>query len=621
MSSAPIGVISEGFAWRYRGRPRPALAGLDFELAAGQVLLVLGPSGSGKSTLARALVGIVPHALQGDWTGRLSVGGMDIPGTSPARLGADVGIVFQDPDSQLVMPRVEDEVAFGLENRGWAPGAMAGRVHESLAAVGLAGFEARLSQTLSGGEKQRLALADVLAPGPGLIVLDEPTANLDPPGMYSVFQQLGDLAERREHTFVIVEHRLDAALPMADLVLLIDGDGHQIGFGRPEEVGRRHGAELDRIGGWLPAAWRSARADDVRIEPGAAEGVGSEPRAGEGGGRPDGGPGKDSPTLQVAVRGPETGHPIAVVDRLSVDYVAETPSTIRRALDQVSLSIAMGERVALVGPNGSGKSTLLFALAGLRRPDGGTVRVGDGRSSPNRDPARMPSREAAAHIGLVLQDPELGFVGRTVFEDATAGEWEGAPSHVERRGRAETLLERFGLTRVRDADPFRVSQGEQRRLSLASVAIRSPVLLLLDEPTFGLDRLGSDRVVALLDEGRERGQAQVLATHDPRLVPSCDRVVALDGGRIVFDGTAPAFLAAPPYRPPEPWQPQGRAFGRSASAELSGSATAAAVDGAPGNRFVSDVPVTVDRRIEPVPADRRVAPDRPAAPAHPRGRR
>jgi energy-coupling factor transport system ATP-binding protein len=228
-----------------------------------------------------------------------------------------------------------------------------------------------------------------------------------------------------------------------------------------------------------------------------------------------------------------------------------------------------------VGPNGSGKSTLLFALAGLRRPDAGTVRVGDGRSAPNRDPARMASREAASRIGLVLQDPELGFIGRTVVEDAAAGDWDGAPPRGERRTIAEALLARFGLTHISDADPFRVSQGEQRRLSLASVALRSPALLLLDEPTFGLDRLGSDRVIALLDEGREHGQAQVLATHDPRLVPSCDRVIALDAGRVVFNGTAEAFLAAPPYRPPDPWQPHHGALPTARNVPIASDAAAA----------------------------------------------
>ena len=526
---APPQVLASGFGWTYAGRPAPALRGLTFRIPSGSVLLVLGPSGSGKSTLARALAGIVPHALHGRWEGRLAVGDLDVPITPPARLGERVGIVFQDPESQLVMARVEDEVAFGLENRGWSRAAMLDSVPRVLQRVGLAGFEPRLTQALSGGEQQRLAIADVLAPLPGCIVLDEPTANLDPPGMAAVFDVLGALASERRHTIVIVEHRVEAALPLADLVLILDAVGQQIAFGPPAEVGPRHAATLERSGGWVPSAWLRGATGGHGWSAGRVRVAGGE--------------------RTVGGRLPK--HPVVEARGIVVRYPAETPGSWRTALDGVGLRLHPGERVALVGPNGSGKSTLLSALAGLRRPDSGTVRVGDGRAEPSTDPSRLRSDHLADLVGLLFQDPELGFVAPTVGRETVA-----RTARRSGRGEASTsaVLARFGLAGFADWNPYQLSQGEQRRLSLAAYALDPPAILLLDEPTFGLDRLGAERVLGLLDEASSGGQAQLLATHDPRLLPACDRVVALESGHVVFDGAVAEFLAAPPYRPAEPWR-------------------------------------------------------------------
>ena len=529
----PPAIEAVGLGWTYAGRSHPALQGLTFSLEPGRVLLVLGPSGSGKSTLARALAGLVPHTLPGQWQGRLRVGELEIA-TTPARfLGERVGLVFQDPDCQLVMARVDDEVAFGLENRGWARADMQARVPETLARVGLAGFEMRGTNTLSGGEKQRLAIADVLVAEPSLLVFDEPTANLDPPGMYDTLEQIAELARRREHTLVLIEHRLEAALPLADDVLLLDDAGQQLAFAPAGSVGREAVSMLDRCGAWVPRAWRGA--DLPAVAPSAATEAHPGPRT----------------ELLLRAAG------------LGLDYPADVSGT-HRALDGVSLDARAGERIAIVGPNGAGKSTLLFVLAGLRRPDRGTVGLrglarDDEPAEDLRDPSRLGPGEIASRVGLVFQDPELGFVARTARDEVTATD-RAARAH--RRGHdrgdhppdAEGTLARFGLGHLADEDPFRLSQGEQRRLSLAALVLRPPALLLLDEPTFGLDRRGTDSVLRLLDELRTSGQAQLLATHDPRLLPRCDRVVALDRGRVVFDGRPHEFLIDPPYSPAKPWR-------------------------------------------------------------------
>jgi energy-coupling factor transport system ATP-binding protein len=411
---------------------------------------------------------------------------------------------------------------------------MLARVPETLAQVGLEDLARRSTTTLSGGEKQRLAVAGILAAAPGLLVFDEPTANLDPPGMHAVFALLAGLAARRRHTIVLIEHRLEAALPLADDVLLLDDRGRQLAFGPAGSVDRKAVAKLGAAGAWVPRAWQGA---DIR-----ARVLGSG----------------------IAPRDRAIGPPLLEAESVAVRFPADE-SGERLALDGVSLSLRTSERVALVGPNGAGKSSLLLAMAGLLRPSEGTLRLRalprDGEpAEPMRDPARLGARQLAERIGLAFQDPELGFVARTARGEVEASEAAGGGRGSTGKGGAGGsggaggVLARFGLADHADDDPFRLSQGEQRRLSLAALALRPPGVLLLDEPTFGLDRRGTEAVLELLDSMRSAGQAQVLATHDPRLLSVCERVVALDRGRVVFDGSPQAFLAAPPFLPAGPWR-------------------------------------------------------------------
>ena len=536
-NSRPPEVVADDLHWTYRGAAMPALDGLSFRLPPGHTLLVLGPSGCGKSTLARALAGIVPHALAGSWSGHLWVDGSDVSATAPSLLGERVGLVFQDPESQLVMPRVEDEVAFGLENRGWPLAAMRERIPEALAEAGLAGFEPRASRSLSGGEQQRLALADVLAPLPGLLVFDEPTANLYPQGMVGFFERLGALTAGRAHTVVIIEHRLDAALSMADAVLLLDGSGRQLAYGAPDVVGAANAPTLEWLGGWIPTAWRGDRS--------ATEATASD----------------QAPTPARSL-GP------AVVRARGLTVRFREPGLDRIALADVDVEVRAGERVAVVGPNGCGKTTLLHVLAGVHATERGEVRLA-AADGAWLDPRHTASSLLPDLVGLVFQDPEVGFVARSVRDEVAPPGGRGPDGGPDAQA-VSAILERFGLSGLERRDPFRLSRGQQRRVSLAALAMRRPRVVLLDEPTYGLDRRATEQVLVLLDEGRDDGrddgrgdgrdhghddgQAQVLATHDPRLLPRCDRVVALDRGRVVFDGSSAAFLADPPYRPSAPWR-------------------------------------------------------------------
>ena len=449
---------------------------------------MVGPSGSGKSTLALALAGLIPHDIPGQCIGWLEVDGIDTAG-GLADIRGRVGLVFQDPDRQIVMERVEDDVAFGLENRAWPREAMVDRVPEALGEVGLAGFQRRRPNGLSGGEQQRLALSGVLAPRPGILVLDEPTANLDPPASAAMLDRLAGLRERRLTTLVLVEHRSDAAWRLADQVLALGADGRPIDIGPPQAVLERSGSAMHAAGIWLPAGdprWAASGAD----------------------------PAPPLPTTPVGI-------PIAEAYDIWFGYERGRP-----VLRDVDLAVTPAERIALTGLNGSGKSTLGRLMVGLLRPDRGTVRLG------RRDPARLRSTNLARIAGYVFQDPERQFLTGTVAEEVNLG------LRRPERARVPELMDRLGLPldRFGDRSPYRLSGGEQRRLSIACVLTRRPKLLVLDEPTFGQDRHGYEGLLAILRERVEDGAAIVMATHDERLVADlAERRVTLAGGRLTAD--------------------------------------------------------------------------------------
>ena len=455
-----------------------------FEVAPGECLLVVGPSGSGKSTLALAIAGLVPHEIPGEWSGRLEVDGLDAAVTPRVELAARVGLVFQDPGSQVVMDRVEDDVAFGLENRAWPPELMWTRVPEALDAVGLSGLARRRTGHLSGGEQQRLALAGALAPRPGILVLDEPTANLDPWGAAAFFDRLRAIRETRSATIVLIEHRADDAWALADSILALGADGAPVDFGRPSDVLTRSGDRLRDEGVWLPG--------DLLL-------TGPQPRS--------------------DVLGPL----LLDARNLSFGYDPAVP-----VIRHVELDLVAGERVALAGPNGSGKSTLGRLLAGLLRPTHGRVRL-DGA-----DPARLSAAELARRAGYVFQDPELQFLAARVGDEVFLG------LRPEERATAPEVMTGLGLPLEHFAgrSPYALSGGEQRRLSLACILVRRPALLVLDEPTFGQDRRGYEGLLAILRDRVAGGTCLVAATHDARFIRDvAGRRIALDGGRVVADET------------------------------------------------------------------------------------
>lgn len=470
-------IEARGWGWRHAGRSAWAIRGLDLTIEEGERVLLLGASGAGKSTLLLALAGLLDPSGGGEAEGELSV-----RGTSPIAARDETGLVFQDPETQLVMPRSGDDVAFGLENRCVPTERIWPAVHAALASVGFPYSDDRRTDALSGGEKQRLALAGTIALGARLLLLDEPTANLDPEGAAEVRATVASLVADRTRTLVMVEHRVADVVPLIDRVVVLDAGGGIVADGSPADVFAREGARLAALGVWVPgAALADARS---ATPPGAA---------------------------------------LASARDLAFRY----PATEAWALDGVDADVRAGEAVALVGPNGSGKSTLALLLAGLLRPARGDARLaGD-------EAWRLPARRLISRVGTVFQDPEHQFVARTVADELAVGPRRAGRPEEDARNIAARLLDRLHLAHLARANPFTLSGGEQRRLSVATAIATAPPLLVLDEPTFGQDLRTYRELVALIAAHRDGGGGVAFATHDRDLVRClADRSLRLRGGRI-----------------------------------------------------------------------------------------
>lgn len=486
-------VCARGWGWRHAGRKNAALSGVDLDIAPGERVLVLGPSGSGKSTLMGGLAGLLGGAEEGEATGTLTVDGV-----APAEARGRVGLLMQDPEAQVVLARVGDDVAFGMENLGVAREEIWPRVENSLEAVGLSVPLDHSTTELSGGQKQRLALASILAMGPGLLLLDEPTANLDPSGVAEVRAAVEKVVERTGATVVVVEHRVDVWASLVDRVIVV-ADGAIAADGPLDEVLEQQGDALRERGIWLPG-------DDVAAEVG--------------------------PAPEVAPASSEAA-PIARVSDLTIGYDASAP--VRSGID---LTIERGVSTCIVGANGAGKSTFALTLAGLLPPLEGAVEVetADGTAG---DPHEWSSKQLLGRMSMVFQEPEYQFLAATVAEELAIGPRAAGMTDEEIAPLVDEHLEALGLTKLARANPMTLSGGEKRRLSVATALISAPELLILDEPTFGQDRGTWLGLVRLLRAALERGVTLVSITHDPAFVAAMGQRV-VDLGQVGTRGASPA---------------------------------------------------------------------------------
>lgn len=504
--------------FHYGDASKPALQDVNLEVEDGEFVLVTGPSGCGKSSLCRCLNGLIPHFYGGKIAGGLEVQGLDVMKHTTKELATRVGMVFQDPENQLVAMDVEREIAFGLENLAFPKGVIAKRMEESLDTLGISGLRYRQVHELSGGEKQKVIIASVLALHPDILVLDEPTSELDPKSAEEVLSVVQRLNDELGITVILVEQRLDRVVHLVDRMIVLD-EGRIVADGNPRAV--LSNCDIAKIGVGVPPIVRMVqrlRSDGFNVD-----GVPLTVKEGrsmlkevfrEAGG---------SELSQV-----ESAHgkPVIEIDKLWHTY----PEGLT-ALKNVSLRICQGEFVAIMGRNASGKTTLVKHINGLLKPTKGKVRV------TGIDTQRATIAELARKVGFIFQNPNDHIFADTVEEEIVyilknLG-FDGAEIAV----RVDETLEMFGLKEYRKQYPRSLSGGERQRVAVASVLVARPEVLILDEPTRGMEYRLKSELMRFLNGYIEKGNTVVLVTHDVETVAEyADRVILLSEGRVVVDG-------------------------------------------------------------------------------------
>jgi energy-coupling factor transport system ATP-binding protein len=502
---------------RYPDGERRALDGVSLRIAAGTVTVVMGATGAGKSTLVGCLSRLVPCFTPAELGGDVRLRGVSILGRTVGEMAGTIGMVFQDFEAQLFSTDVTQEVVFGLEHTGVPPAAMPARVAAALAAVGLTGFEGRDPTTLSGGEKQRLAIAGLLALEPEVLLLDEPTTDLDPLGRREVLAVL-DRASAGGRAIVLVEHDT-TALERADTVVLMRA-GRVVAAGGPADV-----------------LYDVARCEAVGIRPPdlarvfAALGLDDPPAD------------VDSAAARLRARGARIGPPPEPasapppVPLIRVEAVTHRYGDGPPALMDVDCAIGRGEFVAIVGRNGSGKTTLAKTLNALLVPTAGRVTL-DGV-----DVRALALEDVARRVGYVFQDPDHQLFAASVLDEVAFGPTNLGLTPAEVAARVEEALEQVGLE-ARTDDPFLLDKGARQRLAVAAILAVRPDVLVLDEPTTGLDHREQQRMLALLRRLHAAGRTIVIVTHTPWVIAEyAERVLLLSEGRLRYDGPVRGFFA------------------------------------------------------------------------------
>lgn len=489
----------------FEDQETPVLQDINLRMDEGESLLLLGPSGSGKSSLTQCLNGLFPRELDGRMSGQVKIFGKDTLDYAPGEVAQHVGVVFQDPETQFCMLTVENEIAFGLENICVPQEEMARRVDEVLEQTGLMTSKGRPIHELSGGQKQKLALACVLVMGPEVLILDEPTANLDPVAKTDFIRLLQQMKEERSLTLIVIEHQLEGWLDLMERVLLLTKEGTVFSDGPLHTSMSEDGYDWEALGLSLPYVTRTA------MDQGA------------------------SPPLPLTIREADAfspPHRRPFESKASHPICLETKDlSWRTHLNDVNVRIHEGEWLAVAGENGSGKTTLSKLLAGITKPSEGDVFL---RDKPVK---KWKEEQLRYEIGYVFQNPEHQFITDTVFEEvAFSLKIAGKPqSSVQQKVR--DTLELCRLDGLEDHHPFQLSQGQKRRLSVATMIVDDQRILLLDEPTFGQDAASTESLMKLLDEKNKQGTTIIMITHDMELVDRfTSRVLVMKNGRLTWDG-------------------------------------------------------------------------------------
>ncbi|MEX0592413.1 MAG: ATP-binding cassette domain-containing protein [Nitriliruptoraceae bacterium] len=525
----------ESVTMRYPDSDAPTLANVDLQISEAELCLVVGRTGTGKTTLLKAINGLFPHFTGGTLTGRITVAGRSTADHLPREFADVIGMVGQDPNDGFVTDIVEEELAYGMESLGLAGTVMRRRVEETLDILGLVDLRHRALSTLSGGERQRVAIGSVLTTHPSVLVLDEPTSALDPPAADEVLAVLQRLVHDLGLTVVLAEHRLERVVHLADTMVHLTGVGQPIEVGTPADIMATSSVappviELGRLAGWhpLPLSVRDARrratglTTDLRTRRAASSTENSDRNATSAG------------LLNRAS---------AAVDRKVVGQIRGLTVAYggKPVLHGIDLDLLAGQVMAVMGRNGAGKSSLLRAIVGATQHQRGTVSV------TGHDPATLPAHRLVRTVGLVPQDPSDLLYAESVDAECAAADRDAGTPAGTCRGLVEQLMPSIsGSVHPRD-----LSEGQRLILVLAIVMTGSPALLLLDEPTRGLDYPSKRTLTAILQDLVNRGHAVVVATHDVEFAATAsDRTIVLADGEIVVDGpTAEVVVASPAFAP------------------------------------------------------------------------
>lgn len=527
------------FAFRYREGTAPAISDVNLSIPDGAFVGITGAAGSGKSTLTYALNGIIPHCYPGDFFGSVAIDGQDTCECQLTDVSRLVGSVCQDIDSQMVSTVVEDEMLFGLENFGVPKDQIEGCVTEALRAMGIEDLRDRTIDSLSGGQKQKVAIASILAMHPRVLVLDEPTAELDPASSVVVFDLLAKYAREHGTTVVVVEQKIALLSDYADILVVMEG-GRVRFAASPAEV-LEHADELLKLGVNCPRSTtlmnrlRTAGAytgpvcrnvSQAARAIGEILGIGTS-EADEAGTPAESGENVSRETFErkgSGVAAGVDGVPVIEFRQVSAAYEAELP-----ILRDVSFSVRKGEFVAFLGTNGAGKSTTMRLVNGLLKPTEGQVLV---EGVPTTS---LKTSELAAKVGFLFQNPDRQICCNTVREELLFGLRAVGADPEEAAARVDAVIEEFGFEP--DADPFLLNRGTRQLLALASVVVAAPPIVVLDEPTTGLDFRECCKVMSMVEKLRAAGTTVVMVCHDMEVVADfAERVIVMNAGQVVADG-------------------------------------------------------------------------------------
>ena len=518
-------------SWRYSDEGVDVLRGIDLSVEEGEFLGIMGPTGAGKTSLAQVIRGIIPGFHdEGHFAGQVIVNNVDVSQSDPQHTANDIGLVFQDAGSQIIGTRVIQDATLGPSNLGMDRETVFERATKYLSKVKLGGLEERASSALSGGQMQRLAIAGVLAVEPRVLVLDEPVAELDPVGRREVANILAELRDVDGATVILIEQDPELVAEFCGRVVLMS-EGQIVREGTPREVFSDPAICLE-YGVFAPEAAVLGQLANggtplARVPLTAVELMDQMEFV-------------DDATLTSALN---ESPPVQAVVSASSGAVIEVAGLtfsydkVHNVLNNVSLTVQSGEYLAIVGSNGAGKTTLTKHLNGLRRPSSGTVKIN------GRDIAGVSTSQVALEIGYCFQNPDHQIFSKTTLEEVMFGlECQGVDK-VEAENRATRILEQFGMAHVADHNPHSLGKGERQKIALASILVLEPPIVVIDEPTTGLDWTEARDILDLIDAINAAGATVLAVTHDMRLVRDrASRVIAMSNAEIVFDGKAVEFF-------------------------------------------------------------------------------